>query len=111
MAFFYRVDKGGPFSWPAGTNTELDIVKKLHSLDSMEWAKIEGKQHHSISIDRLSKVARERLQQIKQDDIDEIFSFHLQGKPRVFCIRDRHIAKLLWYDPEHQVCPAKKKNT
>lgn len=108
---FSTVDKDGPFPWPAGANTELEIVKKLHSFDSMEWSQIEGRQHHSISVDGLSKAAQKRLQQIKQDDIDEVFSFHLRGKPRIFCIRDRHIAKLLWYDPEHQVCPSEKKHT
>lgn len=108
---FSTVDKDGPFAWPAGTNKELEIVKKLHSFDSMEWSKIEGKQHHSIPVENLSKEAKKRLQQIKQDDISDVFSFHLQGKPRIICIRDRHIAKLLWFDPEHKVCPSKKKHT
>lgn len=108
---FSTVDKNGPFAWPVGTQTELEIVKKLHDFDSMDWSKIEGRNNHLISIDKLSKEAKQRLQDIKQDDIDELFSFRLQGKPRIFCIRDRHIAKLLWYDPEHKVCPSNKKHT
>ena len=108
---FSTVDKSGPFAWPIGSEEELEIVGKLHHFDSMQWSDIEGTDHHSIDIDKLSKEAKKRLQQINQDDIDEVFSFHLQGKPRIICIRDRHIAKLLWFDKNHKVCPSKKKST
>jgi hypothetical protein len=77
----------------------------------MHWHEIEGKQHHSIGIESLSKEATDRLAEIKQDDIAEIFSFRLQGAHRVFGIRDRSVVKLLWWDPEHGVCPSLKKNT
>ncbi|MGR8935065.1 MAG: hypothetical protein ACU837_11845 [Gammaproteobacteria bacterium] len=108
---FSTVDKNGPFAWPTGKPEELEIVGKLHSFDSMTWSDIEGADHHSISISKLSKEAQKRLQEIKQDDIDEFFSFRMQGKPRIICIRDRNIAKLLWFDPNHQVCPSTKKHT
>jgi hypothetical protein len=108
---FSTVDKLGPFAWPQGKNEELVIVGKLHSFDSMSWSEISGQDHHSIRVDRLSKDAKDRLADIQQDDIDEVFSFHIQGKPRVICIRDRNVAKLLWYDPEHKVCPSEKKHT
>ena len=108
---FSTVDKSGPFAWPIGSQEELEIVAKLHHFDSMQWSDIEGTDHHSIDVDKLSKEAKKRLQQINQDDIDEVFSFHLKGKPRIICIRDRHIAKLLWFDKEHKVCLSKKKNT
>lgn len=108
---FSTVDKNGPFAWPIGKDKELEIVGKLHNFDSMEWSEIVGSDHHSISVIKLSNEARDRLTAIQQDDIDEVFSFHLQGKPRIICIRDRNIAKLLWYDPEHKVCPSNKKNT
>ena len=108
---FSTVDRNGPFAWPIGTARELTIVEKLHSFDSMSWTQISGTNHHAIPINRLSRLAQTRLQEIELDDIEELFSFHLQGKPRIFCIRDMDIAKLLWYDPEHQVCPSKKKHT
>lgn len=108
---FSTVDKGGPFAWPIGQKEELEIVGKLHHFDSMLWSEIEGDDHHFINIGSLSKEAQQRLQDIKQDDVDEVFSFHLKGKPRIICIRDRHIAKLLWFDKEHKVCPSKKKGT
>jgi len=108
---FSTVDKAGPFSWPIGTTEELNIVSKLHNFDSMEWAKIEGKNHHFINVSDLEKPARDRLCEIGQDDVDQVFSFRLQGEQRIFCLRDRHIAKLLWFDPKHKVCLSKKKHT
>lgn len=107
---FSTVDLGGPFAWPLGTAAELEIVGKLHSFDSMNWSEFTGSDHHNLNPYTLSELAVKRLQEIGRDDeIDQIFSFHLQGKPRLICIRDRNIAKLLWYDPEHKVCPSIKK--
>lgn len=109
---FSTVDLNGPFSWPKGLDDEQAIVSKLHDFDSMRWADIEGKQHHFLSADSLSSEARKRLEAIqKDDDIESLFSFHLQGKPRIIAIRHQNIAKLLWYDPNHEVSPSEKKHT
>lgn len=78
----------------------------------MLWADIQGKQHHYLSTSSLSRQAIKRLIDIKLDDeADNLFSFHLQGKPRIIAIKHGNIAKLLWYDPEHQVAPSTKKHT
>lgn len=109
---FSSVDKDGPFAWPKGEPQEAEIVDKLHSFDSMTWNDIRGKQHHYLSADSISKEAKRRLEEIQLDDeIDNLFSFHLQGKPRIICVRHSDLALLLWYDPEHKVCPSKKKHT
>lgn len=44
--------------WPIGSEEELEIVGKLHHFDSMRWSDIEGTDHHSIDIDKLSKEAK-----------------------------------------------------
>lgn len=109
---FSSVDKSGPFCWPKGKPEELDIVSKLHEFDSMTWDEISGKQHHTLSPQSLSKEAKDRLEHIKKDDeIENLFSFHLQGAPRIIAIKHSNVAKLLWYDPEHKVAPSKKKHT
>lgn len=108
---FSTVDKAGPFAWPSGTQTEMEILEKLSNFDSMRWADIEGPDHHSIEVGKLSKPAQDRLDAIQQDDLDEVFSFHFSGKRRIIGIRDNNVVKLLWWDPEHQVCISKKKNT
>lgn len=109
---FSSVDLNGPFSWPKNATKELEIVQKLHAFDSMKWRDIEGSDHHFLTAECLSKIAKERLEALQLDDeIDHLFSFHLSGKPRIIAIRHANIAKLLWYDPEHNVAPSTKKHT
>jgi hypothetical protein len=108
---FSSVDANGPFAWPKGAQEEAEIVSKLHNFDSMMWSAIEGSRHHVIKKDSLSKDAIRRLEEIGQDDIDEVFSFALGGLPRIICLRSGGVARLLWYDREHKVCPSILKHT
>lgn len=110
---FSTTDKGGMFKWPKGQNEELTIISKLHDFDSMNWNEITGKQHHPLSdTGRLSKEAIDRLTELDLDDeAENLFSFHLGGKPRFIAIKHGNIAKLFWYDPEHRVSPSFKKHT
>lgn len=108
---FSTVDLDGPFAWPKGQDIENNILAKLHQFDSMKWSEIVGSSHHAIGKDSLSKLAKDRLEAIGMDDVDEVFSFHFSGKPRIIGIQDRGVVKLLWWDPEHQVCPSTKKHT
>lgn len=108
---FSTVDRDGPYAWPNDPTVKVDILDKLHGFDSMRWCEIAGDRHHSISVDSLSSDAKKRLSEISQDDVDEVFSFALGGKPRLICIRTLHVAKVLWYDQEHSVCPSHKKHT
>lgn len=111
---FVAVLHGRPqwtFAWPKSEQGELDILQKLHGFDSMAWPEIEGPDHHAIDVGKLSGEARKRLEQIGQDDISEVFSFHFSGKSRIIGIRDGSAVKLLWWDAEHQVCPSPKKHT
>lgn len=108
---FSTIDRAGPFAWPENDPVELQILRKLHSFDSMEWSSIEGSDHHSIEVSKLSREAVARLQDLCQDDIDAVFSFHFSGRRRIIGIRDVSTVKLLWWDPEHGVCPSAKKHT
>lgn len=109
---FSTVDLGGPFPWPKGQPTEAGIVEKLHSFDSMRWSEIKGQEHHFLSPDTLSKAAKDRLETLeREDEIENLFSFRLQGRIRVICIPHNDVAQLLWYDPEHQVSPSHRRHT
>ncbi len=77
----------------------------------MRWHDIERSGSHFIDVSALTKTARDRLAELGQDDEDELFSIRLTGRERVFGIRDRWIFKILWWDPDHQVCPSYKKHT
>ena len=118
---FSSFDIEGP--WGSCVFTECDwreVAEKLESFQSMKWDEIlratgsvrSGNNNHHIELDKLSSVARDRLNHLKYDDIDTVFSFHLRGKIRVYGIRDRRHCRVLWIDPWHDpnqgVCPSHK---
>lgn len=102
----------GPFGWDRLEKKVLNnILQKLKNFESMTWGEIEGRRHHSISKDTLSRTAQKRLEEIHMDDVDEVFSLAMGGTERIFGVRERNIFKILWWDPDHQVCPSSKKHT
>ena len=109
---FSLMDMVGPFSFD---NLSLEdwqlILDNLKFWETMTWNEIAGRRNHAISTDNLSPEAKKRLIELELDDIDEVFSLHLDGKKRLIGIRDRNIFRVLWWDPEHKVCPAPKKHT
>lgn len=108
------LDPEGPYGWRQVSMKALwdEVWKKVRDFETMTWSEVkQTSQHHSIEVDRLSKEARKRLEEIGQSDVDELFSLRLTGKQRLWGIRDRHIFKVLWFDPGHKVCPSMKKHT
>ena len=80
----------------------------------MTWNQISidgKKQNHSVAIAQLSKETQKRLVEINIIDIDELFSLRLSGRERIWGILDKGVLNLLWWDPNHRVCPSIKKHT
>lgn len=109
---FRVVDLGGPWCWSALDGPGLrDVLQRLSELESMTWHAIGETGSHFIDVSALVKRAQDRLAEIQQDDIDQVYSLRITGKRRVFGIRDGGVLRILWWDPEHAVCPAPKKHT
>lgn len=111
---FRRIDEAGPFGWTSVDDAAFrELLRtKLVEFESMTWEKIKGKHHHYLSVESLSKDARKRLEELKLDDFREsIFSFSLAGKPRLVGYVVGNVFHVLWWDPEHLVCPSHKKHT
>lgn len=95
------------------------IYPKLRDFEQKTWTEIEkettGKEgrskHHFIDIEKLSKDAQSRLEELKINDLDSLFSLRLEGTLRIFGIRKQNYLRILWIDPEHEVCISKKKHT
>lgn len=95
------------------------LYPKLRDYEKLTWDEIEkqtyGKENksknHPIAKAKLSKDARERLEQLNQGDVDELFSLRLEGELRVFGIRELNCLKILWVDINHEVCESHKKHT
>lgn len=110
---FRIVDLGGPWCWTKIDGPTLGaVLERLKQLESMTWAEIEGGTgSHYVDQGELSKEARDRLVKIEQDDTESLFSLRVSGKERIIGIRDGSVLRILWWDPEHQVYPSKKKHT
>jgi hypothetical protein len=77
----------------------------------MPWRDIAGGESHFVEVDSLAPAARKRLVELGHDDLDQLFSIRIQGKPRAWGFRDGPVLLFLWWDPEHEVCPSVKKHT
>ena len=109
---FAKMDMSGPFSFSNMSFEEwLLILGKMREWETMTWSEIAGNRDHAIAVESLSQEAKKRLIEIEMDDIDEVFSLHLDGKKRLIGIRDRNIFSVLWWDRKHEVCPSHKKHT
>ncbi|MBY0431511.1 MAG: hypothetical protein K2Q10_09960 [Rhodospirillales bacterium] len=110
---FSSADRDGPFAWSGLDDpfTYKDALEKLHQFETMEETDMRRGGSHTVEVWQLSKVAQDRLAAIQQDDIDQLMSFRLTGATRVWCRMDRNMMLVLWWDPEHAVCPSLKKHT
>jgi len=110
---FNAADKNGPFAWSKLDNPEeyKRVIERLTDFETMNERDLENGGCHAISLENLSDEAQKRLRDIQIDDIDELYSFRIRGKPRVFGVHRETYMRVLWYDPDHKVCPAPKKHT
>lgn len=110
---FHRRDKAHElWGWDKLTHDDyLNILNQLCSLEGMTWngikqasgGKAEGRgtNHHSADVDGFSAVAKKRLQDLKLDDVDELFSLRLNNTLRLYAIKEGRVLKFIWYDPYH----------
>lgn len=98
-----------PYGWHRlSAEKLLDIRQKLAHFETMSWSEllVQGKKrNHSIKISEITSEARDRLEIIGLA-LDEVVSLRLSGKERVFGYLDNGVLELLWWDPDHQVCPS-----
>ena len=110
-----KLQKNDPYGWHLLTIQDVhSIQEKLLSFESMTWSEIliKGKKfNHLVEVTKLCKSAQDSLVSMAIEDIDEILSLHLSGKERVWGILDRGVVELLWWDPNHEICPSLLKHT
>lgn len=107
------VDMEGPFGWHLSEVAALlqMVFPRLKSLETMTWGQIPETGSHAIEVASLCKEAQDRLVQLGLEEYDSVYSIRLQGRPRLFGIKDRAMLRVLWWDPEHAICPAELKHT
>jgi hypothetical protein len=101
------LDFGGPWGWDSiNANTLKYIHSKLALFESMTWVEVNYPNTgcHPIKVEEICATAQKRLAEIQVLE-EELFSLRLSGKERLWGIRERHILKILWWDPKHEVYP------
>jgi hypothetical protein len=87
-----------------------DLLPKLKGFETMTWADVlkasggrtHGNNSHSVPLSNVTDEAAYRLQELRQDDVDELFSLRLTGTERLMGIRDGRVLQILWYCPNHE---------
>lgn len=83
----------------------LGMLRFLKSMESRHWNDVHRarRRDHPIPLSSLERAARDRLAELRMDDLDELWSFHLDQIGRVWGYRFEHELRLLWLDMDHQV--------
>ena len=114
---FCHLDFSGPWSWLTIDSIDKikEVKKKMKDFETMTWGELQRFRKNSpcnpIPLDRLCNNARNRLRELKLDDIEDLYELHITGQNRIWGIKDNELICLLWWDPNHEVCPVKKKHT
>jgi hypothetical protein len=66
---------------------------------------------HGVPTANISRKAKSRLEEIRLDDLDVIYGFHMGGRCRLWCMRYENILAVLWWDRNHEVYPVEKRHT
>lgn len=109
---FNQVDWGGPYCWAAVPAEKLlrDVIPRLQEFEKKKWGEIHETGSHDIEVENIIRPAQVRLQTLYNDQYDSVYSLRLQGRERIFGLKDGPILRILWWDPEHAVCPSHKKH-
>lgn len=108
---FSQIDLDGPYGWRQLTADHLtDLQKKCEDWETMRQSDLFGHGGNKrIPLHELSSDAKKRLISLELDDVDALWELRLSGKRRLWGMRLQHVFYLLWWDPEHEVCPSKNR--
>ena len=96
MRWAFTKDAVGDLFWQ-------EILPHLQALESQKWQDIlltAKKQNHSIVMDELNKVARDRLDELKIE-AESIISLRLTGTHRLYGYMVGSVFNILWFDQNH----------
>lgn len=107
-----QVAASDPFTWKDLTAEKLlEIREHLANFETMTWNQIsvQGKyQHHTIPVNRIIAPAQRRLRELGLGSYEDLFRFRIGNMPRIWGIRDRQVMHVIWWDPDHLICPSNR---
>ena len=99
------------WGWKTFKSNVEEIFFFLSTLEGMTWHDLKkqnggrgkngGTNHHAVQVDDLTKLARDRLRDLKLDEHNELFSLRVNNTRRIYGIKSNKVFKVLWYDEYH----------
>jgi len=112
---FSLLELQGAYGWARLQGQAIRGLRdRLAELEKSTWAEIfvrDRHQNHSVDRDKLSTDAQKKLRKRKLDDFERFWSLRITAKERVWGLLVEDVFYLLWWDPEHEVCPSHLKHT
>lgn len=94
------------------------IMPHLKSRETQSWQEIltqaggksagHGSNNRTIPISKLSPAAQAELRTRRLDDRDALLSLRLTSIERIWGFREGRVLRILWFDPNHEICPANR---
>lgn len=89
------------------------IAGHLKSFEQRTWGEVEANRRHdhAIPVANLVVDAGKRLRELTLEDNDYLLRLRFTGTQRVWGFRRGALFMVLWWDPQHKICPSRKKRT
>ena len=104
-----------PYGWHHLDAAMVHYIRdKIRRFEALTWNEILVRDHdrnHRIETWKLCKDARDRLADLKLEDVEELVSLRLSGTERIWGVLEHNVLSILWWDPFHDVYPSPKKHT
>jgi hypothetical protein len=109
---FQHLRLDGPYGW-----RWIDPVDLARAFDFLsqtarrKWGEIitqSGGHHHLIETADIVGPARDDLLAAIPGGADEVMSLRLTGRKRIFGYMEVDVMHVLWWDPEHEICPSER---
>lgn len=109
------MDLWGVTGWIEFNKNDAEmLLRRFRQWETMTWGQILSDartENHPIDVAKCSPEAQERLKILQLDDREQLMSLSVNSKARVIGILSGPVFMILWWDPEHKVCPSHKKHT
>ena len=80
-----------------------ELLPRLQALETQTWSEIlvwSKKQNHSLDLDKLNKVAKDRLASMFIE-AESLISLRITGNHRLYGYMTGRVFNVLWYDDNH----------